>query len=383
MHKDGERMNKIKALTGNGAAAYVMKQINPDVVAAYPITPSTQIMEDFSVYHANGLVDTELIRVESEHSAMSACIGASAAGARAMTATSSQGLLYMFEVLPAASGLRLPIVMTVSNRSVNSPLNIHCDHSDSMSARDLGWIQIYSEDPQEVYINNLIALKLAERVKLPAMVMQDGFITSHCLIGVEVLPDEIVNKFIKTYNPKQSLLKDNITLGNVALPDYFFEFKLQQVRAMEQAKKEFLAIDKEINKFIKHSTGYFEEYRLNDAKIAIVVMSSTAGVVKEVINRLRSKGKKVGLLKLRLFRPFPYEEVKNALKGKKVIVMDRSIGFGSNAPLFSEIKNCCENASSVIFGIGGKNIYEDDVKGIFDRALTNKLKNLEYIGARE
>lgn len=376
-------MNKIKALTGNGAAAYAMKQINPDVVAAYPITPSTQIMEDFSMYHANGLVDTELIRVESEHSAMSACIGASAAGARAMTATSSQGLLYMFEVLPAASGLRLPIVMTVSNRSINSPLNIHCDHSDSMSARDLGWIQIYSEDPQEVYINNLIALKLAEKVRLPVMVMQDGFITSHCVIGVEVLDDEIVTKFIKTYNPKQSLFKNNITMGNIALPDYLFEFKLQQVRAMEQAKKEFLVIDREINKFIKHSTGYFEEYKLKDAKTVIVVMSSTAGVVKEVVNELIVKGKKVGLLRLKLFRPFPYEEVKKALKGKKVIVMDRSMSFGANAPLFSEIKNCCENVSSIIFGIGGKNIYEEDIKNIFDKALTNKLKSLKYIGVRE
>ena len=376
-------MNKIKALTGNGAAAYAMKQINPDVVAAYPITPSTQIMEDFSVYHSNGLVDTELIRVESEHSAMSACIGASAAGARAMTATSSQGLMYMSEILPVASGLRLPIVMTVSNRAINAPLNIHCDHSDSMSMRDLGWIQIYSEDPQEVYINNLIALKLAEKVRLPVMIMQDGFITSHCVIGVEVLDDEIVNKFIKTYNPKQSLLKDNITMGNIALPDYLFEFKLQQVRAMEQAKKEFLIVDKEINKFIKHDIGYFEEYKLKDAKVVIVVMSSTAGAVKEVINELRAKGKKVGLLKLRLFRPFPYEEVKKALKGKKVIVMDRSMSFGANAPLFSEIKNCIENVSSVIFGVGGKNIYEEDIKNIFDNALNNKLKNIEYIGARE
>ncbi|MBU0929577.1 MAG: pyruvate ferredoxin oxidoreductase [Nanoarchaeota archaeon] len=374
----------IKALTGNGAAAYAMKQINPDVVAAYPITPSTQIMEDFSMYHANGLVDSDLIRVESEHSAMSACVGASAAGARVMTATSSQGLGYMFEVLPVVSGLRLPIVVNIVNRSLSAPLNIHCDHGDSMSARDLGWIQIYAEDAQEVYINNLLAIRLAEKVKLPIMLMQDGFITSHCVIGVDVLDDATVKKFVGNYNPEKTLLKDDITIGTLALTDYYFEFRLQQIKAMNEAKKEFIKIDNELNKIIKHSTGYFEEYKLKDAKAAIVVMSSTAGAVKEVINDLRSKGKKVGLLKLRLFRPFPYEEIKKALKGKKVIVMDRSISLGANCPLYSEIKNSgVSNIHSIIFGLGGKNIYDEDIKDIFERALKNKLKEIEYIGVRE
>lgn len=376
-------MNKIKALTGDGAAAFVMKQINPDVVAAYPITPSTQIMEDFSKYHADGLVDTELIRTESEHSAMSACIGASAAGARAMTATSSAGLAFMFEMLAVASGLRLPVVMNIANRALSAPLNIHCDHSDSMGARDQGWIQIYSENTQEVYINNLIALKLAEKVRLPVMIMQDGFITSHCVEGVQVLEDKQVKSFIRNLKPKNSLLFDDVTIGTLALPDYYFEFKLQQVKAMEEAKKEFLKIDKEADKLIKHALGFFEDYKIKDAKIVIVAMNSTAGVVKEMINEYRKKNKKIGLLKLRLFRPFPYEEIKKALKGKKIIVMDRSINFGSNAPLYSEIKNCCENVHNIIFGLGGRNIYEDDIKNIFDKALKNKLKDIEYIGARE
>ncbi len=376
-------MNKIKALTGDGAAAFVMKQINPDVVAAYPITPSTQIMEDFSKYHADGLVDTELVRTESEHSAMSACIGASAAGARAMTASSSAGLAFMFEMLAVASGLRLPIIINIANRALSAPLNIHCDHSDSMGARDQGWIQIYSENTQEVYTNNLIALRLAEKVRLPVMIMQDGFITSHCVEGVQVLEDKQVKSFIGSLKPKNSLLFNNVTLGTLALPDYYFEFKLQQVKAMEDAKKEFLKIDKEADKLINHATGLFEDYKIKDAKIVIVVMNSTAGAIKEMINEYRKKGKKIGLLKLRLFRPFPYKELKKILKGKKVIVMDRSINFGSNAPLYSEIKNCTENVHSIIYGLGGRNIYEDDIKNIFEKALKNKLKDVEYLGVRE
>lgn len=372
-----------KALTGNGAAAYVMKQIDPDVVAAYPITPSTQIMEDFSQYYADGIVNSELILVESEHSALSACIGASGAGARAMTATSSQGLALMWEMLGITSGLRLPIVMNVVNRSLSSPINIHCDHSDSMGARDQGWIQIYSENPQEVYINNLIALKLAEKVKLPVMVCQDGFITSHCVTGVEVLDDNKAKNFIKEYNPKESLLKSNITIGSLALPDYYFEIKKQVYNAFLDAEKEFIKIDKELNKILKHNTGLFEEYMLKDADTAIVVMSSAAGAVKEAINELRNKGKKVGLLKIRLFRPFPYKAVKRALEHiKNIIVLDRSISPGSDAPLYLDVKNALgRNVKSAIFGLGGRNIYESDIKKLFLRV--KELKDVEFIGVRE
>ncbi len=378
-------MKKIKALTGNGAASEIMRQVNPDVVAAYPITPSTQIMEDFSQYLADGKVDTELIRVESEHSAISACVGASHAGARVMTATSSAGLAFMWEVLGVAAGLRTPMVMNVVNRTLSSPINIHCDHSDSMGARDLGWIQIYSENANEVYINNLIAIKLAEKINLPVMICQDGFITSHCVEGVDILEDKDVKKFIGEFKPKYSLLKDNIAIGNLALPDYFYEIKMQNVIAMEKAKKEFLRIDKEVNKLLKHETGYFEEYKLKDAKVVIVALSSTCGTVKSVINELRKKGKKVGLLKLRLFRPFPKEELKRVLGNKKIIVMDRSVSLGSDAPLYIEIKNATESKDiySIIYGLGGRNIYEKEIKYIFERALNNKLKKLEYVGVRK
>lgn len=370
-----------KALTGNGAAAYFMRQVNPDVVAAYPITPSTQIMEDFSQYHADGLVDTELVLVESEHSAMSACVGASASGARAMTATSSAGLAFMWEILGVCSGLRLPVVMNLVNRALSSPINIHCDHSDSMGARDMGWIQIYSENAQEVYVNNLVALKLAEKVRLPVMVCQDGFITSHCVEGVDVLDDKQVKDFIGNYEPKQYLLKDNITIGSLALPDYYFEIKKQVSDAMENTKQEFLKVDNELNKILKHNTGYFEEYRLKDADTVIVVLSSTAGVVKEVVNELRKKGKKVGLLKLRLFRPFPYMAVKKVLENvKNIIVLDRSLSFGADAPLFSEIKSCLgRDVKSVIYGLGGRNIYESDIENIF----LEKLDDVTFVGVRE
>lgn len=377
-------MNK-KALTGNGAAAELMRQVNPDVVAAYPITPSTQIMEDFAKYHADGEVDTELIRVESEQSAMSACVGASLAGARVMTATSSAGLALMWEILGVASGLRAPVIMNVVNRALSAPINIHCDHSDSMGCRDLGWIQIYSENAQEVYVNNLLAVRLAEAVKLPAMIMQDGFITSHCVVGAELLEDKQVKNFIGNYKPKYDLLKDNITIGNLALPDYYFEIKMQNISAMEKAKKEFLKIDNELNKIIKHNTGYFEGYKIKDAKVIIVALNSVCGAIKGVVDKLRVKGKKVGLLKIRLFRPFPHEEINKVLKDKKVVVMDRSISYGSYAPLFSEIKNSLykEDVKSIIYGLGGKNIYDGDIEDVFERALHGKLKKVEYVGVRK
>ncbi len=374
---------KIKALTGNGAASEAMRQINPDVVAAYPITPSTQIMEDFSKYVADGIVDTELIRVESEHSAMSACIGASLAGSRVMTATSSAGLAFMWESLGIASGLRAPIVTNIVNRALSSPINIHCDHSDSMGTRDSGWIQIYSEHAKEVYINNLVAIKLAESMNLPVMVMQDGFITSHCVEGVDVLEDKEVKKFIGEHKPKNSLLKNNITIGSLALTDYYYEIKYQNVLAMEKAKTKFLEIDSELNKILKHPTGFFEKYKTDDAEVIMVALNSTCGTIKEVINELREKGKKVGLLKIRLYRPFPYEEIKKVIGNKKTVVLDRSVSFGAHSPLFSDISTCANDVHSVIYGLGGRNIYEEDIKDIFERALQNKLKKIEYAGVRK
>ena len=293
-------MSKIKAITGTGAAAEAMKQINPDVVPAFPITPQTAIMQKFASYVADGIVDTEMIRVESEHSAMSCAVGASAAGARVMTATASAGLALMWEIVGVASGLRLPIVMEIVNRALSAPINIHCDHSDSMGARDLGWIQIYSESAQEVYENTLLAIRLAEKVLLPVMVCQDGFITSHGVENVEIFDDNKVKKFIGEHKYPYSLLniKKPVTHGPLQLQDYYFETRSQQIPAMEDSKKEYLKIGKELSKITKRKYEYFDEYQLKDADIAIVVMNSTAGTTKTAIDRLRKEGKKVGLLKL-------------------------------------------------------------------------------------
>ena len=293
-------MSKVKAITGTAAAAEAMRQINPDVVAAFPITPQTAVMQKFADFHANGLVDSELVRVESEHSAMSCCVGASAAGARVMTATASAGLALMWEIVGVASGLRLPIVMEIVNRALSAPINIHCDHSDSMGARDLGWIQIYSESAQEVYENSLLAMKLAEKMLLPAMVCQDGFITSHGVENVKVFDDAKVKKFIGEHKYPHSLLdvKKPTTHGPLQLQDYYFETRSQQIPAMEDAKKEFLKVGNELSKITGNKYPYFDEYQLKDAEVVIVCLNSTAGTTKTAIDRMRAEGKKVGLLKL-------------------------------------------------------------------------------------
>ena len=380
-------MKKKVAMTGAQAVAEAMRQINPDVAPVYPITPQTPIMETFAHFVANKKVDTELVRVESEHSAMSVAVGASAAGARVMTATSSQGLIYMSEVLPIASGLRLPIVMNVVNRALSAPINIHCDHSDSMACRDFAWVQIYSENNQEVYENTLLAQKLAEKAELPVMVMQDGFITSHCLENVEILDDKNVKKFIGEYNPEFSLLKNNITYGAIQLPDYNFETKRQQADAMEMVKKIFIEVGEELSKLTGRKYGYFEDYKLNDAKYVAVVLSSSAGTAKTVVDKLRKKGKKVGLLKPILFRPFPYEEIRNALNGKKIAVLDRSESFGAVPPLCAEIKNalgCKVKIQSYVFGLGGRDLSGKDVEKVFDDLIKGKFdEKIKYLGLRE
>ena len=353
-------MPKTKALTGGEAVAEAMRQVNPEVVAAYPITPQTIIMEKFSEFVADGIVDTELICVESEHSAMSACVGASAAGIRTMTASSSAGLALMWEILGVASGLRLPIVMPIVNRALSGPINIHCDHSDSMGCRDHGWVQIYSENAQESYENTLLAVRLAEHkdVLLPVMVMQDGFITSHGVENAAIFDDGKVRSFIGNYKPENPLLdiKNPVTVGPLQLQDYYFETKRQQDIAMQSAKKVYLEIGSLLSKLTGSKYDYFEEYNMKNAEAVIITMSSTAGTTKAVIDKM--KNSKIGLLKIKLFRPFPYKEVADALKNAKAIaVLDRSESFGANAPLFSEIKNALYDLKqrpklhSCIFGL--------------------------------
>ena len=388
-------MSVMKPLSGAQAVAEAMRQINPDVVVAYPITPQTPVVEYFAQFVANGLVDTETIPVESEHSAMSATVGAAAAGARAMCATSSQGLALMWEVVAAVPGLRLPIVMPIVNRALSAPINIHCDHSDTMGATTIGWIQIFSENAQEAYENMFLALRLAEHkdVLIPAMVMQDGFIISHGVENVKILDDDVVKKFVGERNPDRFLLdvKNPYTIGPLALPDYYFEIKRQQEEAIMNAKRIYLEVGEELSEITGNKYPYFEEYRIEDATAVIIVLASAAGTAKDAIDEMRIDGKKVGLLKPKLFRPFPYKEMRDVLKNIPVIgVLDRSISFGSYAPLYTEIRNSLfelENKpklQSYIFGLGGKDIFKSDIKQIFEELLSGKVNPEEqkYIGLR-
>lgn len=388
-------MNKILALNGAQAVAIAMKQIEPDVVAAFPITPQTEIMMQFAQFHADNHVHTELVLVESEHSALSCVVGASAAGARAMTATSSAGLALMWEILGIASGLRLPVIMPVVNRALSAPINIHCDHSDAMGCKDQGWIMIFNEDAQEAYESTILAVKLAEHkdIMLPVMICLDGFITSHCLQNTHIYDDGAIKNFVGEYKPKFSLLDtDNpVTYGALQLQDYYFETQRQRADAMLKAKEVYLEIGKELGKLTGKEYPLFEPYCLDDAEAVIIVMNSTAGTTKAVVDRLRSQDKKVGLLKPILFRPFPYEEVSKALSGKKSIaVLDRAESYGANAPLYSEIKNSLFPLSlkpklkSYIFGLGGRNISESDIEEVFNTLLSEKFEDQKsYIGLRD
>ena len=386
-------------LSGNEAVATAMKQINPDVVAAFPITPSTEIPQYFSTFVANGSVDTEFVAVESEHSAMSACIGAQAAGSRAMTATSANGLSLMWEMIYIASSLRLPIVLNLVNRAVSGPLNIHCDHSDAMGVRDAGWIMLFSETNQEAYDNNLMAHRIAENenVQLPVMVCQDGFITSHAIENIELEEDSEVKKFVGEYHPEHYLLnkKEPIAVGPLDLQAYLFEHKAQQAEAMKAAKQVILDVSKDFEKWTGRSYGLFEEYKLDDAEIAIVCMNSTAGTTKAVVDKLRENDVKAGLLKIRVYRPFPGEEVAKALSHlKAVAVLDKSDSLNAiGGALFEDVTSSMyvakENVPVVnyVYGIGGRDTTEKDIESVYtdlaEIAKTGKVENpYRYLGLR-
>jgi pyruvate ferredoxin oxidoreductase alpha subunit len=387
------------ALSGNEAVAEAMKQINPDVVAAFPITPSTEIPQYYSSFVANGVVDTEFVAVESEHSAMSAVIGAAAAGARAMTATSSAGLALMWEVVYVAASMRLPIVMPVVNRALTGPINIHCDHSDSMGARDSGWIQLYSENNQEVYDNMIQAIRISEHkdVLLPTMVCQDGFIISHALESMNIMDDNTVKQFVGEFKADTHLLdaEHPPAYGALGLQQYYFEVKRQQVEAMENAKKIILDVATEYEKISGRKYGFYEEYKMKDAEIAVIVLSSTAGTAKYVIDQLRQKGVKAGLIKLRVFRPFPVEELIQAVKGVKALaIMDRADTFSlGGGPLGIECKSAFYNKINIpivnyIYGLGGRDTGPKDVKLVYEEILkvaqTGVVnETVKYVGLRE
>jgi pyruvate ferredoxin oxidoreductase alpha subunit len=377
------------ALTGGAVAAEVLRQIEPDVMAVYPITPQTPIIETFAKFKADGKVATEIIQVESEHSAMSATIGASAAGVRAVTATSSQGLALMHEMLYIASGMRLPILMFVSSRALSAPLNIHGEHGDVMGSRDAGWIQIFSENAQEVYDNGMIGILLAEKIKLPVMAIMDGFHTSHTVENLEIESDEKVKNFVGEYKSENNLLnlENPATFGFMALQNSFFEFKLEQQEAMEKTLEEYPKICAEFNKEFGRRYDFFEKYKLEDAETAIVVAGSTAGTAKVVVDKLRNEGKKVGLLKIKLFRPFPFVQIAEALKDiKKIAVLDRAISLGAYPPIYSDIINSFKiqnsklKIQSYVYGLGGRDIFQKDIeKVIDDLEKDNKENKINYI----
>jgi len=364
-------------LSGNEAVAVALRQINPDVVAAYPITPSTEVPQYFSQFVADGVVETEFVAVESEHSAMSACISATACGGRSVTATSACGLALMWELLYVASGTRLPVTLAVINRALSGPININNDHSDSMGARDSGWIQIYSENNQEAYDGQLMSVRIAEHkdVLLPVMVCQDGFITSHAIENIDLLEDEKVKAFVGDYTPEWSMLSGVPTsIGPYDTPQFYFEHQYQRARAMVDSKKVILDVFKEFGALTGREYSLFDEYMMEDAERAIIVLNSSAGTARGACDLLRAKGEKVGVLKLRVYRPFPMDEIAKAISHlKAVAVMDKAESFSAiGGPVFGDVRNACYDLEkrpciiNYIYGLGGRDVRVDDFVFVFD-----------------
>lgn len=362
-------------LSGNEAIAFAMKQINPDVMGAFPITPSTEIPQYFASYVDNGEVDTEFIAVESEHSAMSTCIGAEAAGARAVSATSSCGLCYMTEMLYIAASDRLPITLAVSCRALSGPININNDHSDAMGVRDAGWIMLFAETNQEAYDNYLMAMRIAESVNLPIMICQDGFITSHAIENIDLVETEDVKKFVGERPLDHYLLKEDETMavGAYATPVYYMEAKRAQAQAMIDAKDSINKISKEFGDLTGRYYDLIEKYEMDDAEVAVVMIGSSAGTAKDTINEMRQAGHKVGLVKIRAFRPFPGEEIVDAIKGlKAVAIMDKDDSFnGHCGPMYAEVcaalvsRGVSVKAINYIYGLGGRDVKVSSIEKVF------------------
>lgn len=387
-------------MSGNEAVSYAIRQINPDVMPAFPITPSTEIPQMVSTYIANGEMDTEFIPVESEHSSMSATIGAEAAGARSLTATSSAGLALMWEELLLAASNRLPLVMALVNRTLSGPININCDHSDGMGARDTGWIQIYAENNQEAYDNFIQAYPIAEdeRVHLPVMICQDGFITSHAVENMELLEDDKVKDFVGEYEPEEYLLNPGkpIAVGPYSVSNYAMEAKKNQEIALENSKEVILEVAEKFKEISGREYGLFEEYRTEDADYIMLIMGSAAGTSKEAADHLRDEGKKVGVIKLRVFRPFPAKEIAEALKGcKAVAIMDRCESYnGNGGPLGSEVTSALFRNKvmietvNYIYGLAGRDFTVGDACGIFsdlEEMMVNgrEIEQYQYIRLRK
>ncbi len=402
----------LMTVNGDEAVAYAVKQSLVDVVAAYPITPQTIIVEKFSEFVADGEVHTEFVPVESEHSAMSACVGAAAAGARAFTATAANGLALMWEILYIAASLRLPIVLAVANRALSAPINIHCDHSDAYGMRDSGWIQFFVENSQEAYDTTIQAFKIGEdpRVLLPVAVNLDGFFLSHTLEDVRMLPDEVVHEFLGGYRKVAKTYVDYLgkevevkldpanplSFGPLDLYDYYFEHKMHQVEAMKNVPEVVKKVNEEWYELTgrRYGDGILVPYAVEDADVIVTVLGSTSGTVRTIAKKLREKGYKVGMVRIRLFRPFPFNELKEILKGAKVVgVMDRAISFGSYGQSFLEINTALYDLKerpllvNYVYGLGGRDAPPELIEKMFmeliEVAKTGEVKErLRFLGVR-
>ncbi|HEY5516787.1 MAG TPA: pyruvate ferredoxin oxidoreductase [Coriobacteriia bacterium] len=391
---------KTIAATGNTLVAEAIRQCSPDVIPAYPITPQTTVVEELAKFVANGRMHAEYVNVESEHSAMSAAVGASAAGARVATATSSQGLALMWEELHIAAGMRLPIVMFNANRALSAPINIHCDHGDVMGARDTGWIILFAETAQEAYDNTIMSFRIAEHpdVLLPVMTTADGFITTHSIDRAQIMDDETVAAFVGDYEPENALLDfaKPVTHGSFAgLGGPYFEFKKSQRMAIERSRDVVKSVGAEWSAITGRPFDVVETWGMEDAETAIVVIGSTAGNARHVARGLRAQGQKVGVVKVRCFRPFPYAELAAALKGvKAVAVMDRSESFGAEGgPLFLEVRSALYDLDNripvvdYIYGLGGADVKIEYIDRVFSdlsdiASGTAAPSGLVYLGAR-
>jgi len=381
------------AINGDNAIALAWKQIDPDVCAAYPITPQTIIVERFSDYVADGEVHTEFVCTESEHSAMTVCIASASAGARTVTATASVGLAYMWEMLGTAAGMRVPLSMAVANRALSAPINIHCDHGDAMASRDTGWILIFAENVQEAYDNAIIAPKIAEHkdVQLPIMTCLDGFILTHAIERMTPIDDKAVKDFVGEYQAVHPLLdwKNAVTHGAMDGHEYYYEHRFQIQQAMDNALKVAEEVFKEFEKISGRKYSALEEYRCSDADFVAVCLGSTFGTIKEAVDRLRNEGHKVGAMMPRIFRPLPVDAIAKAVSGKKgVAVLDKFMTPGSFAPLFEDISvsaSCSEKAPkmySYVYGLGGRDAKTDDMKSVFTDMIENKAKRINYLGVK-
>jgi len=386
-------LSRYRLLTGGEAVAHALRQIGPDVVPVYPITPQTPIIEAFARFVADGLVTPELVDVESEHSAMSAAVAASLAGARVATATASQGLALMIEVLYIASSMRAPIIVAVGNRALSGPTNIHCDHSDIMLARDSGAVQLFAQNAQEAYDLTLLATRVAEhsRIRVPVLIGLDGFTVTHLAEPIELLDDAAAGAFVGTYRATHPLLDvaRATTQGTLAMPDVFFEFKRQQVAAVDAVLEEWDDIAGALADLTGRRYDVIEPYRLLDADRAVVLIGSTAGTVKDVVDELRERGERVGLLTLRAFRPLPQEAIRRTLAGiPHVAVLDRALSPGGPPPLYAEIAATMSGhggrISSMVYGLGGRDLEPQHVRDLFaelsSRADPGRTR---YVGLRD